>query len=329
MNKVNILDCTLRDGGYVNDWQFGKDNIEKIIIGLEKAKADVIELGFLRDEQYSDSRAVFSNMKEVKKILKHKREGAKYAVLVEMANYYPLEQLERAGEGCVDIIRYSFWKRKLEDALCYAKRIVDMGYELFVQPTRAEQYTEAEFKQMVLMFGELNPKAIYIVDTFGLLSKEEVEKYAFIAHQNMPRQIMLGYHAHNNMQQAIGNASHLIELGLDRKLIIDSSVFGMGRGAGNLNTEILMNYLNKRDADRYEPDYCYEIYDECLKPIYDRNPWGYSLAYYLTALYRCNPSYASYFLKNGYSVIKMKKILERIPYEEKIRYSEDVIMKYQ
>lgn len=328
MAEIFTLDCTLRDGGYVNNWEFGIEKVNSIIANLENTGIDVIELGFLRDEQYRHGRTVFQNMEQIKRIIPSKKKGIKYAALVEMANYYPLEKLPLCDKNSIDIIRYSFWKRKIDEAYEYAKKIVGRGYELFVQPTRVEQYSEKEYKELILRFSELNPSAIYIVDTFGLLTKEDVERYAKIAEENLPPNILLGYHAHNNMQQAAANVDYLMKLGLSHDIIIDSSVYGMGRGPGNLPTEIWTNYVNDNIGQKYHPEFCYEIYDKCLKEIYEAIPWGYSMAYLLTALKKGNPAYATWMLEQGLSISQINIVLNAMPYEEVIRFSEEILKLY-
>lgn len=325
MNRVYTLDCTLRDGGYVNNWQFGKGKIKKIIHGVMKTGVEFVELGFMRDEAYSPERAVFPHIADAEALIDHSE--AKIATFIEMANYYPLHLLKEC-QGLVSMIRYSFWKRKLQEAYEYAKQIVEKGYELFVQPTRVEQYTEQSFADMICLFSKLSPKAIYIVDTFGVLSSQELEKYAVIADKYLPEEILLGYHAHNNMQQAMANAIHLCNLGLKHDLVVDASVFGMGRGAGNLPEEMWLEFANSRLGKAYQPEGCYEVYDTCLKDIYNRHPWGYSMAYYQTAKHRANPNYATWMMQRGMPMLKIKEVLDSMPYDEMIVFSEDNIKKY-
>lgn len=327
MNRIRILDSTLRDGGYINNWKFGRENIISIIGRLEQSNVEIIELGFMRDEVYVPDRTVFSDMEDLSVIMQKKKDGVHYAVFIGMDHDYPLEKLPEKKDAYADIIRYGFWGRKLDEAYKYAEQIVNLGYDLFVQPTRVEQYTTELFRDMVRKFSRLSPKAIYIVDTFGLLTKEDVEKYALIADDNMPRETALGYHAHNNMQQAFANAVHLAELDMDRQLIIDSSIFGIGRGAGNLCTEIWMQYLNGRRGGfaYYHIFPCYQVYDSCLHEIYEKSPWGYSPAYLLTAVYKCNPNYAKYFLNHNFSIVQMDAVLRRIPEKERHIFSEDII----
>ncbi|MCU6733088.1 hypothetical protein [Diplocloster agilis] len=332
MKKINVLDCTLRDGGYVNNWEFGYDHILQVRYQLEKAGVNIIELGFMRDEEYKRDRAIYNSTEQVKQIIGTKKSEIIYSALIEMANYYPLNMLNDRSPDGPDLMRYSFWMRCLDEAYDYAKLIVDKGYMLGVQPTRVEQYSDSQFAAMCERFSRLNPYAIYIVDTFGLLTKEQLVHYARIADEHVGDGIRIGYHAHNNMQQAFSNATTFIELGLKHDLVIDASVYGMGRGAGNLNLELIGNYLNGNESGRFDMTAITDIWDETLCEIYERLPWGYKLNYFTVASNQCNPDYARYYL-NKYPKMKvgsLNKIIEKITGPDKYLFSiEKAEMFYQ
>ena len=323
MNKVSILDCTLRDGGYVNNWEFGENNIRFIRSELDKLNVNIIELGFMRNESYHPHRSIFNSVEQVTNIIGEKKDGTLYATLIEMANYFPLEMLSPRTAGGLDFIRYSFWMRCLDEAYEYASQIVDMGYNLGVQPTRVEQYSESQYTSMCERFSKLRPYAIYIVDTFGLLSKEQLIKYARIADEHVGEGIRIGYHAHNNMQQAFSNATTFAELDLKHDIVIDASVYGMGRGAGNLNLEMICNYLNTFRNTSFNINHAFNIWDECLKEIYSRFPWGYNLEYFIAAANQCNPNYASYFMNKNMSIADYSRVIKSISGDDKFLYSDE------
>lgn len=329
MNSIKLLDCTLRDGGYVNNWEFGYDGIKNIITLLEKSGANILELGFMRDEAYKNDRAIYNSIEQIADVIGEKKEGVIYAALIEMANYFPLEKLaEQNGTG-PDAIRYSFWKRKIDEAYEYSKQIVDKGYKLCVQPTRVEQYSEKEFAKMVEMFSKLQPYAIYIVDTFGLLKKRDLLKYAKIADEYLPKDIILGYHAHNNMQQAFSNATAFVELELDRTVMLDASVYGMGRGAGNLNMEMIMTYLNDGYNTSYDVSQIFKCWDQNIGKIYKSEKWGYSLPFFMAASMELNPNYPFFYSKKtDLSVCDMQKIFELIKGADKYLYNDEKAEKF-
>lgn len=329
MGKIQVLDCTLRDGGYINNWEFGLQGICDIKKALEDTGIKFAELGFLRDEIYNAEKSVYDTTATLGNIIGNKKPGMIYGGLIEMANYYPPEKVPvRDGKG-PDAIRYSFWKRLMDEAYDYCKIIKDKGYLLCCQPTRVEQYSDEEFAELCRRFSELEPYCVCVVDTFGLLHKDTMLRYAEIAHKNLTPGIILGYHAHDNMGQAFTNACAFLESDYgDRTIQVDASIFGMGRAAGNLRLEMVLEYLNYKHNMNYNLAPIYAIWEKHLKKIIKENPWGYDLAYFITAENSCNPNYASYYLKKGLSVSEIEKAIKRIEGPDKYLYSDDKAEKY-
>lgn len=304
MSQIKLLDCTLRDGGYINDWRFGEEEIPDMIGALEQTNVDILEIGFLKNEHYQEDRTVFNSMAQVKELIPDKKPGIEYAVMCEVVNPLPLEMLDPVDADSADIIRVIVWKTKhnkdgeevdaLQEGYEYCKGIVEKGYKLCVQPARVNQYSDEEFVAMVKQFSKLDPMAIYVVDSWGTENPESLLRYMHLADDNMPQEISLGYHGHNNMMQALSVAQAMLEEGFDRELIIDASVYGIGRGAGNLNIELIAKYLNEQYQKEYRILPLLKIYEDYIMKIWSEETWGYSIPYLLTATHNCNPTYTKY-----------------------------------
>lgn len=322
MSEIKLLDCTLRDGGYVNEWNFGKKAICEISRRSSEAGSDIVELGFLRDVPYKEDTAVFSDVRQIRPFMPYKETS--YAVMCEAMNPLPLEKIAVRKEGDVSTIRVIVWKRLLEEGFNYCKGIIDRGYQLCVQPNRVDQYSDEEFIEMVCRFNELNPLALYIVDSFGVLDADHILHYADLADKYLKNKIALGYHGHNNLMQAYGAAQCLIKRKYDREIFLDASVYGIGRGAGNLNLELLAKYMNEYKGIGYRLENYMDIYDKYIKDIYAKEEWGYSKAYFLTALWRCNPMYGRYYaMVRRLEAGEINAVLKFLLGEEKIRFSEE------
>ena len=304
MGKINLLDCTLRDGGYLNDWKFGKEAISDIISKLEKTNVEMLELGFLRNEPYQEDRAVFQSMEQVKKLIGTKKEGIRYSIMGELLHPVPLEQIEKADKNGVDIIRMILWKTKrlpsgevvdaLGEAYDYCKGLAEKGYQLCIQPVRVSQYSDEEFIALCDRFSSLHPLAIYVVDSWGMNNSEELLHYIHLADQHLPAEIAIGYHGHNNMMHALSVAQDVLREKFDREIIIDASIYGIGRGAGNLNLELIAKYMNEMYGKSYNIFPMLDINEKYLQDIFKKEQWGYSIPFFLTAYHKCNPQYARY-----------------------------------
>ena len=328
MGKIKLLDCTLRDGGYVNDWKFGHKAIKDIKENLELSGVDIIELGFIKNELENKDRTVFNNMDAVKKLIGQKLQNREYAVMAEVVNPLPLDMLAPYDDESPEIIRVIVWKRMLKEGFEYCKGIVEKGYKLCVQPARVSQYSDEEFVDMIKMFNELNPMAIYVVDSWGTMYKEELLHYLKLADENLKDGISVGYHGHNNMMQAFDVACAFCEQPLKRDLIIDASVYGIGRGAGNLNTEIFAKYANTYLDKSYDLKPLVKIYDKYISNIYKKEKWGYSVPYFISAKYNCNPNFASYYEKKGVSNELIEIAISAMKPDERIIFKKEIADKY-
>lgn len=324
MSKIKVLDCTLRDGGYLNNWNFGKDDMRGILKEMNGTGAEIVEVGFLRDEEYVEGRAVFDSVKRAKEFIGEKYKNVQYAVMSEAINPLPLEKIQDFQEDGPEIVRVIVWKRLLKEGYEYCKGVVEKGYRLCVQPNRVDQYSKEEFVEMIQLFNQLKPMAIYVVDSFGILNSSEIMEYAEILDKHLEKGTSLGYHGHNNLQQAFGTAVEMILRNFDRELILDASVWGIGRGAGNLNMELLAKYMNEHCESQYDISCMVRTYENYIKKIYKQEKWGYTAAYYLTALYRCNPLYARYYdMELNLPETIIHNILSHIEGEDKVRFGKE------
>jgi 4-hydroxy 2-oxovalerate aldolase len=143
---------------------------------------------------------------------------------------------------------------------------------------------------------------------------------------NLKESIWIGFHSHNNMQLAYSNAQTLVGVRTNRNLIVDSSVYGMGRGAGNLNTELFIEYLNENYDKNYQLKPLLTIIDEILNGFYQRNYWGYSLPNYISAAHNAHPDYAGYLDdKKTLTVEDMNEIFDMMDEEKKFSYDKAYI----
>lgn len=144
---------------------------------------------------------------------------------------------------------------------------MDKGYQVFMQPVGTVFYSDLELLKLVDQINELRPYAFYIVDTLGSMYRNEVSHRFYLMDENMETDIHIGFHGHNNLQLAFSNAQVLGKIQTKRTLILDSSVYGMGRGAGNLPTELITQYINKKINSRYDVTMVMDIYDEFISAI--------------------------------------------------------------
>lgn len=333
MNRIHVLDCTLRDGGYCNQWKFGAENIEKMIHSLVKANIDVIECGYISQKAKLDVNSTqFAAFDEVEKYLPENRDKQ---IFVAMINYgeYDIGQIPEWHESGLDGIRVAFHKKDADGAVEFCRQLSDKGYRVFVQPMVSVSYTDEEFIRLINSVNHIQPYAFYIVDSFGMMKKKDLIRFFYMVEHNLDRNIWIGFHSHNNLQLAYSNAQSLVDLQTARNILIDSSVYGMGRGSGNLNTELFVEYLNEYFDGNYLIRPLLTIIDEILNDFYKKNYWGYSLSKYLSASHNIHPNYAIFFEeKNTLTVEAMDHIFSEfdtdMKYEFDKSYAEERYLRY-
>lgn len=326
MAGIRVLDCTLRDGGYCNEWRFGFSNAAKIAQSLAEAGIDIIECGFLTDRvKYDPDITKFTEISQVRSIIPENRKGKKFVVMVNYGEYNA-ENLPEYDGSSVDGIRVAFHKRNMADAVKLCEGVKDKGYKLFVQAMVSLNYSDSEFLTLIDSMNALKPYAFYIVDSFGTMGEKDLTRLFYMVEHNLDPDIIIGFHSHNNLQLSYSNAQKLIAMHAERDIIIDSSVYGMGRGAGNLNTELFVDYLNNNAGKNYSLRPLLEIIDEILNVFYQRAYWGYSLPNYLSAVHGAHPNYAIYLDERRTLTVKeMNEIFDSLDNEKRVSFDRNYI----
>ena len=325
-NNIKLLDCTLRDGGYVNNWDFKKNNIIKIINNLIDAKIDFVECGFLKNETSDSEKSLYSSIEELEEVLDLVKSGAKFTVMINYGEFGATETIKTKYKNL--FFRIAFKKKDKKEALEFVKKLVDDGNKVFVNPMNTNSYSSNEFLDLINSVNQIKPYAFTIVDTFGAMKEKDVLSMFYVAESTLDKDIKLCFHSHNNLQLSFSNTSKLLNAVNQRELIIDSTVFGIGRGAGNLATELIVQYLNDNFNTEYDIIPILKTLHEQINPIFLKSPWGYSVHYYLAAKNLCHPNYAKYLIdKKTVAVEVINNILQAIPPDKKASFDKDLIEK--
>lgn len=325
--EIRLLDCTLRDGGYVNDWEFGHNNLISIFERLTSAGVDIIEVGFLDERRPFDvNRSIMPGTKPVGKIWESISERP--PMVVGMIDYgtCDLARVEPCEESFLDGIRVIFKKHIMHEALAYCAQIKALGYKVFAQLVSVTSYDDNEMMELIRLVNEVKPYAVSMVDTYGLLHPEELLHYYQLLDEFVSADVQIGFHAHNNFQLAYANALAFLKKERKHDIVVDGTLYGMGKSAGNAPIELLAMTLNQEYGKTYNIHPLLEAIEESVMNFYAESPWGYKMFYYLSAANRCHPNYVSYFQKKeNLSISKLDTLLSRIePEEKKLLYDRDV-----
>lgn len=286
-HSSKILDCTIRDGGLVNNWDFSVEFVQDLYNGLSEAGVEYMEIGYknsaklLNVTEHNPWR--FLDDEFLKEVIPEKK-FTKLSALVDIGRVDPNDILPRE-QSVLDMIRVACYAREVDKGLELVQMFHDLGYETSLNIMALSSVPEHQLIEAMEMVKESPVDVVYVVDSFGSLDP------AGIAHQVKKFQSMipnkqLGIHTHNNMQLAFANTLTAYQNGAT---FLDSSVYGMGRAAGNCNTELLVSYIQKSS---YELRPLLSVIEKHMIDMRNKWEWGYIIPYMISGVLNEHPRVA-------------------------------------
>lgn len=336
MKNVRVLDCTLRDGGRIINCAFPDQETKELSEKLAHAKIDIVEVGFLRDWRkvnYQGNSTFFTDVGQIKPFVDKTQKDVLYVAFIDYG-MCDIDNLKPYDGTSIDGIRFGFTKKNYdeakEDVLRWAHIIKERGYKLFVQGVNSLNYSDRELLEVVDMVNEIHPYSFGIVDTYGAMYMDDVDRlYGLIDHNMLP-DICINFHSHNNYQLSFAFAQEIVrlsELGT-RQVIIDGTLGGIGKVAGNLNTELIVDFLVRKKQYDYELDDIFDMLDDYIYKYSLKYKWGYSTSAMMAGIYKSHPNNVIYLTEKFRLDSKdIGKILSMIDSKTRQRYDYNNIEK--
>ena len=336
MKNVRVLDCTLRDGGRIIDCKFPDQETKDIVRRLFDAKIDIIEVGFLRDWRkvnYQGNSTFFTDVDQIRPFVNKEKGNAIFAAFIDYG-MCDIDNLKPFDGTSIDAIRFGFTKKNYDEeydnVVRWANVIKEKGYKLFVQGVNSLNYSECELHEVIQMINKIHPYSFGIVDTYGAMYMEDVDRLFNLINREMLPDICINFHSHNNYQLSFAFALEVIKLSSksNRSVIIDGTLGGMGKVAGNLNTELIVDYLVRKKHYDYEFEDILDILDDYIYKYSLEYKWGYSTAAMMAGVYKSHPNNVIYLTEKFRLDTKdIGNILSMIDPETRQRYDYDNILR--
>lgn len=327
-----LLDATLRDGGQglddlfnngFSDKYFTDKRKQETIKHLEDANVEIIELGAIGPSE-DDKRkfSIYQNVEELSRFLPVKRKSGTMYVGLYIGPDTDIKDIPDWNPSLVEGIRVILRYSELQKSLDYCAALAKKGYKVFVQPMLTMRYTNEELDSIINASNAMSAYACYFVDSYGYMDSKDIKRLFDYYDVRLDKNIKIGFHAHNNMNLAYSNVRYFVNLDTERDLIVDSCVTGMGQGAGNMQTELLISYMNENFGKQYNLDAILEVCDYLDTEMIPANLWGYSVTRLLPAIYKTAYKYAL-MMRNKYhlSFKEMNMIFREMPDELRNRYT--------
>jgi 4-hydroxy 2-oxovalerate aldolase len=286
--KLSVLDCTIRDGGLVNNWDFSVDFVRQVYRGLSAAGVDYMEVGYKNSPRLVNETGAGPwrclDDQFLKEVIPQKT-NTKLSAVVDIGRVDEQDILPRS-ESLLDLIRVCCYIKDVEEAIDLVQTFHTLGYETSINIMAISKVSDVELTDALEKVNKSSADIVYIVDSNGNLMCQDIEALIQKFKKHLPGK-ELGIHTHNNMQLAFANTLVGSQNGVT---FLDSSVFGMGRAAGNCPTELLLGYLQK--GAEYDLAPVLDLIERLFIPLREKVEWGYIIPYTITGMLNEHPRVA-------------------------------------
>jgi 4-hydroxy 2-oxovalerate aldolase len=303
---IKVVDCTIRDGGLTNSFDFNEDFLRAIYNCCLDSGVDYMEVGYKANKKIfstADFGAMkFSTEEDIRKIVGDNDSNLKISVMADSERTDYHNDILPREQSVVDLIRIATYIHQIPTALDMVKDAKDKGYEVALNLMSISTVNAGELDEALKLLGDSEADIIYLVDSFGSLYSEQIRnlatKYLAVANNKGKK---IGIHAHNNQQLAYSNTIESLILGVS---YLDATISGFGRGAGNCPLELLLGFLKN---PKYHQRPVIKCIQDHLVPLKESGVhWGYDLPYMITGQMNLHPRSAMAFLDSE----DKKRILE-------------------
>ncbi len=286
--EIKILDCSIRDGGLINQWRFNDDFVRAIYAGLSSAGVDYMEIGYKASKEQFDPKKFgkwrFCHDEDIKRIIDGIDSHTKLACMVDIGRVEEKDILPRQ-DSPFSMIRVACYIKDIDKAIALGEMISDKGYETTVNIMAVSTNLEREIDEALNDLSKTNIPTVYVVDSYGAMYCEDVTFLVKKYREALPGKT-IGIHTHNNRQLAFGNTIQGI---IDGCNMLDASVYGIGRGPGNCCLELLLSFLQN---PRYKLRPVLQLIEEQFLPLREQIEWGYIVPYMITGMLNEHPRVA-------------------------------------
>jgi len=287
--KIKVLDCTIRDGGLMNNHNFDPKFVKEVYRAISEAGVDYMEIGYKNSKRLFSAKEYgkwkFCDDDDIEKIIEGIPSKTKLSIMVDV-DRVDVDDVKPKKESPVSMIRVASYVKDIDKAIFLVNHFADKGYETTVNIMAISRALDNELTEALHQLEEeCKAKVIYIVDSFGALYQETTE-FLVKKFKAILKTKEIGMHGHNNQQLAFANT---IEAIIHDANYVDGSIYGLGRAAGNCPTELLLGFLKNPKFD-IRP--ILDVISKEFIPLQKKLEWGYLIPYAITGILDEHPKTA-------------------------------------
>ena len=283
--EIKVIDCTVRDGGLMNNWQFDDDFVRGIYNGCVESGVDYMEIGYISSEKAFSRKEVgpwkFCADKDLRRIVGDGTSNLKLSAMADIGRI-AFDDIPMKEDSVIDMMRVACYAHQVDKAVELAHHCIDKGYETTINMMAISKVNEHDLEEALADIAKSRVPIFYLVDSFGSMYSETIDGLMKKYQAWLPEK-EIGIHAHNNMQLAMSNTITALLAGAT---YLDATLLGMGRGAGNCPVEILIAFL-KNPKYRLLP--LLQAIQTHILPWNKKIDWGYHVPYLITGALNEHP----------------------------------------
>lgn len=283
--EIKVIDCTVRDGGLMNKWQFDDSFVCKVYTALTEAGIDYMEIGYLSSESAFSRDEVgpwkFCAEPDVQRIIGDSEKKIKLSAMADIGRI-DYDDIPQKSDSSLDMIRVACYAHQVDAGIDLAHHCMGKGYETTINLMAVSTVGLRELDEALEDLSKSSVPIVYVVDSFGAFYSEDIEMLAKKYMERLPGKT-IGIHCHNNQQLAFANTISAIISGIN---YLDASLYGIGRGAGNCCLELLISFL-KNPKFKVRP--LIDAIEAEILPWQEKIDWGYYIPYMVTGVLNQHP----------------------------------------
>ncbi len=284
-SEIKVIDCTVRDGGLMNKWQFDDAFVRQVYHSLCSSGIDYMEIGYLSSEKAFSRDEVgpwkFCAEADLQRIIGNEEKKIKFSAMADIGRI-EYDDILPKSESSLDMIRVACYVHQVDAAIDLAHHCIDKGYETTINLMAVSTVGLRDLDEALADLAASRVPVIYLVDSFGAFYSEDIEALAKKYMQALPGKT-IGIHTHNNQQLGFANTITSIIAGIN---YLDATLYGIGRGAGNCPLELLVSFL-KNPKFKVRP--LIEVIEDQILPWTKKIDWGYYIPYMITGVLNQHP----------------------------------------
>ena len=292
---IKVVDCTIRDGGLVNNFYFDDEFVRNLYTANVAAGVEYMEFGYKASKEIFDVKEFgkwkFCDEQDIRDIVGDNNTDLKISVMADVGRTDYKKDIIPKTDSVIDMIRIATYINTIPAAIEMIHYCAEMGYETTINIMAVSTAAESELDLALDLLAQSEVGTIYLVDSYGSLYPEQIrrlaDKYLKVAEKYGKK---VGIHAHNNQQLAFANTIEACTVGVS---YLDATMSGMGRGAGNCNMELLLGFLRN---PKYSLNPVLKFLQNQMLPLKKTGlVWGCDVHYMLTGQQNQHPRTAIAF----------------------------------